>query len=216
MDYLPSKCNPLLYVLRPFCTFFDMSSRKRQTLNKAVLTILCALKPGVPRSPAPPWCPQWLPCSGWESTRWHLSGARHQVIKYWKMRNTGNISWTSDTKVLFETHHSLKRMCLHTLWAAFAYVLCLCSEIYVGQPDPGITGAKRSRSALCSAAGSGRCGERGVCGAPAGGHLTSLSLVAWHTAGCSLGLEWWGSIVGWCQVLSRNPPLPANHGESNF
>lgn len=59
--------------------------------------------------------------------------------------------------------------------------VCICVvsfvvEIYVGQPDPGITGAKRSRSAL-SAAGSGRCGECGVCGAPAGGHLhVSLAL----------------------------------------
>lgn len=48
-----------------------------------------------------------------------------KFIKYWKMRNTGNISWTSDTKVLFETHYRLKSMCLNTLWAAFACVLCL-------------------------------------------------------------------------------------------
>lgn len=51
--------------------------------------------------------------------------------------------------------------------------MCACVfvvEVYVGQPDPGITGAKRGGSAL-SAAGSGWCGECGVCGAPAGRHL---------------------------------------------
>ncbi len=38
---------------------------------------------------------------------------------------------------------------------------------------------------------------------------------AWHTAGCSLGLEC-GVALWWCQVLSRNPPIAANHWWVNF
>lgn len=65
---LASGWNYLKIHLLPLCitsffTFFwyELQGKDRRW-NKAVLTILCALKPGVPRSPAPPWCPQWLPC----------------------------------------------------------------------------------------------------------------------------------------------------------
>lgn len=86
-------------------------------------------------------------------------------------------------------------------------------EVYVGQPDPGLTGAKRSRSAL-SAARSGWCGERGICGTPAGGHL-HVSLAP----GTLRGAVWAQSVVqhysgGKCRAETH--PLQQITSESTY
>ncbi len=203
----------MYYVL--FILFLIWASRKRQTLKQS-----CSDDPLCTQTRGPK-----VSCSTLVPTMTALFLDENlpdgtclepgtKFIKYWKMRNTGNISWTSDTKVLFETHHSLKRMCLYTCCGLPLHVCCVfCSWNLCGATWPWDHGSKKkSQCPICSRVRSVWWAWRlwrPCWRAPI--RLTG----AWHTAGCSLGLEC-GVALWWCQVLSRNPPIAANHWWVNF
>lgn len=94
-----------------------------------------------------------------------------KFIKYWKMRNTGTVSWNADTKVnnLLQNQHSISsnntkykcRIKVKKRIKKSRYTLAsFAAKVHVGKPGSGIRGSvERSIRSLSPA----RTGEASAC-----------------------------------------------------